>query len=415
MEPKITDVSGAAPESEEVNTSLPEFPKQEWHSDVKRYTHLLCTYTAYSCYKNLISLLEEIGTEESEARARRYKESLDYIEIEPVMKRLNHTLKRIKEKGYYTNDLRDLKNHGDCNLEPGKEVAQMLNLEFLYNLKAKTPMSNREITDGMWFKAIEYTMTHNHPELVAAPDMNELPMYAPYLDELIIEIRCNLYLIAFYEKACELLANAGDNEALIKENERLSKELEKQRTMKLKAAQPKRALKRESAEIARLQRLMKAEHADHQKQIREQQKKTDELVEKYENKLAAALEEIEQLKAERDSMLSESTEGSEWNDVQLPEKHVVFVGGYGKLLLRVQELHPEWVIINDKNYRNPIPSRADLLIFWIKGVSHKLQEQVYSVLPESTPTCYATAMNIDLLERQLKEFWANNSSADCED
>ena len=96
-----------------------------------------------------------------------------------------------------------------------------------------------------------------------------------------------------------------------------------------------------------------------------------------------------------------------FGDVELPEKNVLFLGGWTKLVQSVKQRHPHWLFINsDDDRRNKGSERIDTVFFFYGYISHKLAWRVYNELRDDVETIFVSQKNEAKMELEMKKGYA---------
>lgn len=329
--------------------------------------------------------------------------------------RLSHTLKRIKDKGYYANDAtRLVKISGKL----GVSVQNMLD-SLMYSVESVADAISWEDVDlpeTAWRLAIDSVMSIYHPEAHADP----FTMYAPFIDAEIDKILTWVLFLSYIRtQDTELTYSLCRMEDQVPPNEAdCEKDKDEGDALSATLLANAKALEASKQRIAELERALTHEKRTHQKEIMKLEHQLADIQKTTQKKILSLREQNTQLMEFILHMDTPKTQDAEEEDegtplppqapekkeyaLPLPESRVLFLGGHPNLLKKVEARHPNWQFMNDGNYRSrPASNTADVIFFWTAHSSHSLPQKAFSDLGNIPPIVYVTATNIDRLEQEM--------------
>lgn len=335
-------------------------------------------------------------------------------------KRLSHTLKRIKDKGYYTNNATRLTAISGRLSATTPNIFDSLRQSIDFFADA-IDWEDVEISDTVWHLAIDSVMSIYHPEIHADP----FAMYAPLIDSEIDKILTWALFLAYiraqdFELACLLCEIEDDSpfdEADYEEDE--EDEEEDEEGVSISALlENTQALEAARQRIAELEHALAREKRARQKEVMKLEHRLDAIQKESQGKILSLKEQNTQLMEFILHMDTPKTQDAEEEDegtppppqgpekkeyaLPLPESRVLFLGGHPNLLKKVEAKHPDWQFLNDDNFRSrPVGSSVDVIFFWSAHSSHSLRNKVFPDLTNLPPVVYVAATNIDRLEQEM--------------
>jgi hypothetical protein len=364
---------------------------------------------SYSIQLSLAHLRHDVLDKfETDQDAVKLRKAASFFSVEDIhncnaYSRVSHTLKRIKEKGYYSNSVKSLIDviHAAQNSDGQRGMLSSF-MDSIFEWGWRVPIRATPISDDDWYRGIELCMILRKSDVVMD---KETTTYAPYIDECIDEIRT--YVVFMHAiSVFENMKAAFDLQG--KEKLSLLQALEEE-------------YKNLRASLKRREELLRHKEAKHQEALQDNnlqhKKELRRLFHEHNQALRAKDAEIRKLQKEIDALKANQSmtkEGgaAETGDsaipaqpnesIRLPKKNVIFLGGHSNLHGKLSAKYPEWVFINDDNYKSnkPCPS-TEIVFFWTNHISHRLQENVFSNLPEGVEVIYVTATNINRLEAEM--------------
>lgn len=314
--------------------------------------------------------------------------------------RVNHALKRLKEKGLCSSNAQDLIN---------KMCDEGGDLEFIARLLAySTSLTYPSIviTDEIWRCAIELTMflcnksSYRNPKALWGAEITQhlnilYPIAILMLYSGLSTFACdylqymeNTHMAEAMNAATDLQQKADDYEREIKDLQKRNEALQNMLTQaKDKADEQEKGLRRAlmatKAELRAVKKIMENDDSA------EEGGQGDNL---------DASEEVES--ASIDNVIDDQ------DLLDLPETGVWFVGGGPALHKMLSEMYPDWKYIEVDNDAFSIPTKTCKVAFcWYKYVSHKIYNRVKANIDKSTPLCYVSSLNKDKLLREMKELY----------
>ena len=77
------------------------------------------------------------------------------------------------------------------------------------------------------------------------------------------------------------------------------------------------------------------------------------------------------------------------------------------LVKKIRQLHPEWLFITDDGFKPYSVINAKYVFYWTAHSSHTLMENIFKKLAPDAEIMYVTATNLELLEKQMRERYAD--------
>ena len=94
-------------------------------------------------------------------------------------------------------------------------------------------------------------------------------------------------------------------------------------------------------------------------------------------------------------------------EISLPEDGVLFLGGHWNMVKKIRQLHPEWLFITDDGFKPYSVINTKYVFYWTAHSSHTLMENIFKKLAPDAEIMYVTATNLELLEKQMQERYAD--------
>ena len=362
---------------------LPEFEKTKILAAVFMSFSSL---TAYD-YKNLDAgpLSETLSELKEPAQAR-------------TEKRLSHALKRMKSKGYYCAAPGDLLSKA-MNVKDPYAPALFLTRCSIAAASGNPPLPAIDISDDIWYSAIENAMFFRHPEIFANPT----ELFGAYIDQdidLIYTFALYLTFISMQKQRVENLEEEIDNiETEPAPSEDLDDLLRENKLLRERNEQLKQDLASAKQEHDKV--VLKLEH-----DLADKAKTMEAEIDSLKEQNASLLEFIlhhnnteDEPEPEDDALPSPAASPVFAQD--LPDSRVLFLGGHPNLIKKLEAKYPKWQFISCDNYLNRAASNIDVIFFWTNHASHKMQWNVFASLPNEPPVIYVTATNINRLEQEM--------------
>lgn len=334
-------------------------------------------------------------------------------EFQAGKKKLEVTLKRIKERGYYQNYVSALLQENDAAPQGKNWAFTQEVLSGVTQCGARFGFYEIELTDEEWYTAIELSISLHYPDEI----MDESVMsYAPHLDELIDEIRAFVVLAhAMYElsartfqthKILKMMDTCNgwetEKDALTERISALEAELERKAAIAMRDGEEK------DRDLRELRKTVQSLTYENEK-LRREKEHMGELWAQEVEALEAAYE-AEKTVPEEDSeedIQRQLTDEELFGSVELPEKDVLFLGGWTSLVHTVKQRHPEWTYINSHEDRHIHGTPyIKTVFFFYGGISHKLTWRVYNELSNDVETVFVSCKNKNRLELEMKRGYA---------
>lgn len=344
-------------------------------------------------------------------------------------KKLERTLKRIKDKGMFETSA---SKFWFPDFEPGEPDGiprDKPNWQRVRNLicglmqcGSKVDFTVHTLTDEEWYSAIETSVALHYPEDIMDDSVSS---YAIHVPELINEIWVLVVLIHMVNSYESLLMESRMDRVKSDEYDKVA-DAYNSLVSAYNDVVAKQSRESESAKVSEIR-----EQAERQK--REDNKKIFAL----ERDIEKLRQEVERLRREKDhiadlwsremdaltteeceneqpsNMSDQSGEENQptdeelFGDVELPEKNVLFLGGWTKLVQSVKQRHPHWLFINsDDDRRNKGSERIDTVFFFYGYISHKLAWRVYNELRDDVETIFVSQKNEAKMELEMKKGYA---------
>lgn len=331
--------------------------------------------------------------------------------------KLERTLQRLKDKGYYTENaselwLPDLKFEAGASPQE-KSWSRVRNMICgIMECGAKVGFRVHKLTEDEWMSAIEVAVALRYPGDILDKD---IVSYAIHLPELINDIRLLVVLLHITNEYERLLhaalrvqeKNAHFNELVVRYEE-LSSEYKKV----VEEARDQRKLQQVTAEAEKQKHTYEKQIFSLQREVEKLKNEKEHLSELWAKEMDAVTKwkGIEDNPNEQTSFPQEATtitDEEKYGEVELPEKNVLFLGGWTKLVQSVKQRHPNWLFINSVEDRKVKGShRIDVVFFFYGYISHKLAWRVYNELRTDVETIFISQKNESLMELEMKKGYA---------
>lgn len=344
-------------------------------------------------------------------------------------KKLERTLKRIKDKGMYENIASKLWLPDFEFSEPGERQKDSPNLPRVRNLicglmqcGSKVDFTVHTLTDEEWLCAIETSVALHYPEDIVDDSVSS---YAIHIPELINEIWILVALIHMANSYESLLMESRIDRMKSDEFDELA-DTYKKLVSSYNDIVAKQSCESESAKVSEIRVQAERQKKEDDKKIfalgREVEKLRQE-VEKLQREKEHIADlwacEMEALTAaecgderpsddvSREDGQKQPTDEELFGDVELPEKNVLFLGGWTKIVQAVKQRHPNWLFINsDDDRHNKGSKRIDIVFFFYGYISHKLAWRVYNELRDDVETIFVSQKNEAKMELEMKKGYA---------
>lgn len=338
--------------------------------------------------------------------------------------RLDHAIRRLKERGHWADNIEDL-------MALCEENGMIWERGLLQALQCTTGSNildiakKGELDETCWRIGIELTMLLHETDLC-----NSDNMFGPVLNKYLPDIFMFTIMAAYgckisralesddygsalidmltdkYLQDDEVLSSlSGILEQVYAENGEQEEQLESARqTIKrlqneIQSLKAIAATQRDSASkrLAPIQsRLEKLEGRN-----QDLTKENDELRSRNETlsaELSGAYQKISELSAQIDQDADDLPE--------LPASNVIFVGGHINMVKKFAHDHPDWKFIDGDDKIFPEFKKPTVIFFWTKHLGHPTYHRAKTFAPPDTPLCYLTSTNIEMLELEMRRAWA---------
>lgn len=418
------------------NTELHCHPTTNFERDLFKKSYVMLKGTLDG-YEKLFISEEQHGSrgqsaeEKEQNRCRR--EFLQVIarttDTSVQRKKLERTLKRIKDKGMFENVASKLWLPDFEFTEPEESQKNGPNLQRVRNLicglmqcGSKVDFTIHSLTDEEWFSAIETSVALHYPEDIVDDSVSS---YAIHVPELINEIWILVVLIHMANSYESLLMESRIDRMKSDEFDELA-DTYKRLVSSYNDIVAKQSCESESAKISEIREQAERQKKEDDKKIFALERDVEKLrqeVEKLQREKECIADlwarEMEALttaecgderpsdSASREDGQKQPTDEELFGDVELPEKNVLFLGGWTKLVQSVKQRHPHWLFINsDDDRRNKGSERIDTVFFFYGYISHKLARRVYNELRDDVETIFVSQKNEAKMELEMKKGYA---------
>lgn len=350
-------------------------------------------------------------------------------------KKLERTLKRIKDKGMFESCaskfwLPDFEFGGPDGVQKNKPNWQRVRnlICGIMQCGAKVDFTIHSLTDEEWLSAIETAIALHYPEDIVDDSVNS---YAIHIPELMNEIWILVVLIHMANSYESLLMESRFDRQKSEEYDDLA-DAYRRLVSAYNGLAAKQDRESESAKISEIREQAERQKKEDGKKIFALERDIEKLRQEVE-KLRREKDHIADLWArEMDAFTSGTSENEPSEDkgnqiatvaavaaenqptdeelfgnVELPEKNVLFLGGWTKLVQSVKQRHPHWLFINsDDDRHNKGSERIDTVFFFYGYISHKLAWRVYSELRDDVETVFVSQKNEAKMELEMKKGYA---------
>lgn len=337
-------------------------------------------------------------------------------------RKLNITLKRLKEIGIYQKDTSGILFSLDLAWNTWiSSVIYLVDEKLNSGDKSIIDITSAiPIREEFWYYAIETIVAEHQPETFKDETTNN---YALILKQHIKELYFIVTLLAYLDyimqkqkqedvddQISELIKKQKKLESTIQNLEEQKNSLQKQNSA-LKERNSKLASELQSYENKLRKKCLSLEHSYENKQ-KDYEGKIDFY--RQQNAILRSILDNAMRDADDTSTVSEDDADFPCEDsdtsLQQPEKNilpktgVVFLGGHQTLVSKLKKLHPKWTFINDTSKRL-IPDLNSYKIAFVfnKHLSHKLFYRFNSTINENASIVYVTSTNIEKLEAEMSE------------
>lgn len=338
--------------------------------------------------------------------------------------RLNHALRRLKERGLWADNVEDLMAlcEEDSML---RERGLLQALQCTMGNNILDVAKKGELDETCWRIGIELSMLLREPGLCASdsmfgpvlgkylPDIFMFTVMAAYGCKISRALESDDYGSALIDMiACKYLQDdrilgslGGMLEQICAENGEQEEQLES----------ANRTIEQLRNEIQSLRAIAAAQRDSASKRLAPIQSR----LEKLEDRNRDLARENDELKARNGTMSAELSGayqkiselsaqiGHDINDLpELPSSNVVFVGGHINMVKKFACDHPDWKFIDGDDKIFPEFKKPVVIFFWTKHLGHPTYHRAKTFAPPDTPLCYLTSTNIEMLELEMRRAWA---------
>ena len=345
-------------------------------------------------------------------------------------KRLDHAIKRLREKKLYAGDIETLARICvERNLSKARALIQVVRC--CMGEDVARVGGQADLDEVSWKIGIEIAMAQHEPELFASRNL-----FGPRIEDNFQYIAINAMMAAYGAKLNHLLSSDEYLEEI--------HSMVMDRYLKIPAiadsiigwaAKAVEAdIKAKDEKIAQLEKDLLAEQ-DKTGSLEEKLKaaekaaapndaaisRLNDKISGLQTDLGTAHEELEKYRNALDqrdrviSELSENTPDREEDLLPLPEDNVIFFGGHPNMIKKLKDAHPGWQFIDgtNKNFTDFTPPA--LILFWDKHMVHPAWQRAMRLIGPSTVRVYLKSTNPELLEQEMLRGWTAAHKDTCND
>lgn len=330
-------------------------------------------------------------------------------QVRMLRDRAEHSLRRLKSKGYYAETIDDIYDKLDHEFDSVTSARARLHILSL-NPNDDRMVHNLAFTDDQWYMAIEQTIFRNHFDLYTDIEAKFTPALWDCIPDLYMNLLSIAYGRALLDTVDHMKLQQATMEPIMADCQKIMKETQaviKQKDELQSIVERQKAIIEEyRAADAKTDRARDKEILALQRRVRELESTPDETREPEEKEPVPVSPEPESEPQDLSSTLHE-----------LPEKDVIFVGGDWNLQKRLKALYPGWQLIgtDDKNF--PAKTGIRAIFIWSNQMGHATMARLNRMYDSSVPRLYATKTNMDSLVQEMTEVWSDwverNTNADC--
>lgn len=358
-------------------------------------------------YTHLVRALQMIQDEEDPELAKigqdPYRMMALNQHVEKLRNRLNHALKRLKDKHYHADTLSNLISLPVKAKDAHAVVAMQMHVFDLYTESKGT--YETEITDEFWLRAIDLTMAITEPSIYEDPEAMFTPALYQHLDLLYIVLIGTVHGNAILET----LRGIHEYRELFSENtEKVNSFVNEMQETKARADAQEKKVTEHKDVIRELQEGMITDRRAWEKARLGYEHEIQDL----KRQLAATQDANagqpapEQGKPATETVIPEERV---WHD--LPEENLVFVGGDQNMTKKLAIMYPGWTFIDSQSRNFSGKTKAKAIFVWSGHMSHATTQRINRVYEDSVPRLYVTKTNIAALVREMTEVWSDYIAA----
>lgn len=318
-------------------------------------------------------------------------------------RRMEHTIRRLKDKGLYLETYGELESKL-CGMMSGKFAVGTVLFGMLFlNFSCKVDgilKPDISLTWDDWSSAIELTMTACVPDVMADTEAFYISSLVNHVPELYLNLffvtiltRIQGALDSFQEAGAALRSLKGDVDRLSQyfdERKRLNETVE---SLREQLAQNRQAFDNEKRRYEK--RIMRLEH-DVDALSRGEQLDQSETDDDFDMAEAIDVDDVFDDGEQEDDMPELAA---------LPDDGVLFVGGHPNMLKKVKAIHPFWTYQSGRGRVRPLDTTRVVFV-WNKHLGHPEFDAIQAGLKgRDLPMFYVSATNMNRLEREMKELY----------
>lgn len=377
-----------------------------------------------------LSRKAEAGDDADDVQVRNLENNVLFVEslhktscADAERRRLVRTLQRMKEKGLYETSIPNMTVPILClseikRLKLSKQACAVHNFVCgLLQCGARVGFEVQDLTDRDWMDAIEAAIIIHYPDELMDPDVKS---YAIHITELIDEIRLFALLIHIAKEYTGVLVSNHQKDRKAAEFDDLKENymcLQDRYQSLAQEYESFKAATRSNVELEATKAAAEKQHRADLKRIFALELEVERLTREKDHIAQLWTDEMAAIEAGRQAEAGEQEDESEeklmaaltdeelFGSVELPEKNVLFLGGWPPLVQSVKKRHPDWLYIN-KNERGRASERIDTVFFFYEYISHKLVWRTYKQLRPDVKTIFVRQRNDALLDLEMKKGYA---------
>lgn len=310
--------------------------------------------------------------------------------FEAQEQRMNHAIKRLKEKNLYFSTCAQIFSHIQNSKDLRTlQMATMLYSSFYYSL------DKNEISENTWKMAIEFLVFSLDPDLY----------YSDSFLAIFLEQNCTaLYMMVLLVYWAQMFSNNLYHSLSQPKEDPLAQSMKELESLKAansqlehKVSELKDNLAASKAKISELEkrhwREMLARDAENRalsKLLQEDDPLEPEAIE-------APPTEIQ------DPAINDPHPFTEQELLLLPETGVLFLGGHQNIHKALTNYFPDWQYININDSTFSVPKSCKIVFCWYNHITHSAYQRLKRNMIKGTPICYVTATNPDRLILEMRE------------
>ena len=310
--------------------------------------------------------------------------------FEAQEQRMNHAIKRLKEKNLYFSTCAQIFSHIQNSKDLRTlQMATMLYSSFYYSL------DKNEISENTWKTAIEFLVFSLDPDLYYSDSF-----LAIFLEQNCTALSMMVLLVYWAQMFSNNLYHS------------LSQPKEDPLAQSMKELE---SLKAANSQLEHKVSELKDNLAASKAKISELEKRhwREMLARDAENRaLSKLLQEDDPLEPEaieappteiQDPAINDPHPFTEQELLLLPETGVLFLGGHQNIHKALTNYFPDWQYININDSTFSVPKSCKIVFCWYNHITHSAYQRLKRNMIKGTPICYVTATNPDRLILEMRE------------